>query len=124
MSEYLRAGADNWPIEVFLAGVLVIWGAWALAFYRTTAGKPPERVVVQQSRLLLGGSVLELLVAVPTHVAVRGRDDCCAGISTLIAIMFGLTVMFLSFGPGVLFLYAERWSRLRRNAPPAAPDLG
>jgi hypothetical protein len=38
----------------------------------------PPRCFKRATRWLLRGSILELLVAVPSHVIVRRRDDCCA----------------------------------------------
>jgi hypothetical protein len=59
-------------------------------------------------RTLIVGSVMELLVAVPTHIIVRRRPECCAGIETGIAICVGVAVMFVAFGPSVFLLYYRR----------------
>ena len=72
----------------------------------------PMDVVTRQCRYLLKGSILELLVAVPTHIVARARDYCCAGFWTFFGIAFGVSVMLFSFGPGVFFLFAARWKRL------------
>ena len=95
-----------------LAG-LVIWCAWAVLFYRTSRVSEAGDVVSRQCRLMLKGSILELLIAVPTHIVARSRDYCCAGIMTFIGLTLGISVMLFSFGPAVFFLYAERWRRLR-----------
>ena len=78
-------------------------------------------VVTRQCRLLFRGSVLELFVAVPTHVVARVRDYCCAGTWTFIGIATGLAVMLFAFGPAVFFLFVARWKRLHpesRLSPP------
>ena len=74
------------------------------------------------ARTLFAGSILELLVAVPSHVIVRGRDECCAGIYTTIGLVTGISVMLLSLGPGVYFLYIDRMARIRQPAPEAGPS--
>jgi hypothetical protein len=92
--------------------MFVLWAVWSLAFYRTGRGAAAMDVVTRQCRYLLKGSILELLVAVPTHIVARGRDYCCAGVLTFLGIAFGVGVMLFSFGPGVFFLFAARWKRL------------
>jgi len=92
--------------------LLVSWAAWAAVFRRFAAGEP-DALVERLTRWLLRGSILELLVAVPSHVIARRRNDCCAPVLTFWGIATGLTVMLLSFGPGVLFLFAQRLRRLK-----------
>ena len=62
---------------------------------------------------VLQRSILELTIAIPTHIYVRQRNDCCAPYNTLIGILVGLSVAFLTFGPGLFFLFAERVRRKR-----------
>lgn|GEM_PF-2160057 len=57
------------------------------------------------------------LVAIPCHIMTRQRNDCCAPFVSDLGIAAGISVMLLSFGPGVLFLYSERLRRLQpRNS--------
>jgi hypothetical protein len=91
---------------------LVIWCAWAILFYRSGKERNPEDAVSRQCSLLLKGSVLELLIAVPTHIVARSRDYCCAGFMTFFGLTMGISVMLFAFGPAVFFLYADRWRRL------------
>lgn len=94
-------------------GVLLgLWALWTVVFYRINRDAPAMDVVTRQCRYLLKGSILELLVAVPTHIVARMRDYCCAGFWTFLGIAFGVAVMLFSFGPGVFFLFAARWKRL------------
>jgi len=72
----------------------------------------PDDLVSRQCRCLLKGSVLELLIAVPTHIVARYRDYCCAGFMTFIGLTMGVSVMLFAYGPAVFFLFAERWKRL------------
>jgi hypothetical protein len=64
--------------------------------------------------------MLELLVAAPTPIVVRRRDCCCAGFLRFCGIVFGVAVMLLSFGPGVFFLFVDRWKRVHPQIPEMA----
>lgn len=94
------------------AGVAA-WCLWAALFYRMSRAADPQDFVSRLCNTLLKGSILELLVAVPTHIVARCRDYCCAGIMTFVGLTLGMSVMLFSFGPGVFFLFVARWRRLR-----------
>jgi hypothetical protein len=100
-----------------LGAAIGSWIVWAFIFLRLTRAQAPEAVVLHQARGLLKGSIAELLVAVPSHIIVRHRHDCCADVFTFFGITMGLSVMLLSFGPGVFLLYAARFQRLRAARP-------
>lgn len=91
---------------------LVLWLLWAVLFYLLyrNSTDPVTRAV----SWLLRGSVLELLVAVPTHVIVRRRNDCCAPLVTGFGITTGIAIMLLAFGPSVLLLFKKRMERYQR----------
>jgi hypothetical protein len=95
-----------------LAGFIIVWLIWGAVFYRWSRKLEPKVFVEKQCRLLFRGSVLELLIAVPTHILARSKDYCCAGFSTFVGIALGISVMIISFGPGIFFLYADRWKKL------------
>jgi hypothetical protein len=121
ISEFIRRGdaADGWGgWGAILLGVLT-WAAWSVVFVRMGRQTPPADVVTRLCRLLFKGSVLELLIAVPTHIVARYRNYCCAGFLTFIGLAMGISVMLFSFGPAVFFLFAERWKRLH---PPASDE--
>jgi hypothetical protein len=89
-----------------LIGVGILWAIWGVVFYLYLRNK--SDVVRRIMTWLLRGSVLELLVAVPCHVLVRRKDQCCAPMVTSFGIVTGIAIMLLSFGPSVLFLYKKR----------------
>ncbi|HTX22502.1 MAG TPA: hypothetical protein VMD27_11695 [Candidatus Aquilonibacter sp.] len=86
----------------------VFWIIWAFIFHRFAKSDEPDAFIKRAVRWLLRGSILELIVAVPSHVIARRRDDCCAPVGTFWGIATGISVMLLCFGPGVYFLFAER----------------
>ena len=96
-----------------IAVIALLWLIWAAVFYRFARADDPDALVKRTTRWLLRGSILELLVAVPSHIIVRNRHGCCAPFGTFWGIATGLAIMLLCFGPGVFFLFAERMRRLR-----------
>jgi hypothetical protein len=97
---------ERYLSNVAVLSLFAIWLLWAGLFYlyaRKYSGATTRAVT-----WLLRGSILELLVAVPCHVIVRRREECCAPVVTGLGITTGLAIMLLSFGPSVLFLYKRR----------------
>ncbi len=93
---------------VALIFLLVNWVAWSCIFRAFARNADPGSYIRKLMKWLLRGTILELLIAVPSHVIVRHKDVCCAHGITAVGIATGLTVMLMSFGPGIYFLYAER----------------
>lgn len=91
----------------------VLWMLWGWLFYRATRGDDSPAAIQRVVRWLVQGSILELLVAVPSHLVVRARGDCCAPMVTFWGMACGISVMLMAFGPGVFFLFANRMRRLR-----------
>ncbi|CAK0781609.1 conserved membrane hypothetical protein [Gammaproteobacteria bacterium] len=103
-------GGDELPLIVGVG--LASWVFWVVYFYSFAKTSTPENTIAKLQRAMLTGSILELLIAIPTHIIARQRDYCCAGILTFIGIISGLSVMLFAFGPAIYFLFAERWQRL------------
>ena len=93
------------------AGVIFVginWLIWSWVFYRFTYRCEPASLTSRLMKWLMRGSIVELLIAVPSHIIVRHREDCCAPTITFWGIVTGLVVMIIAFGPGIFFLFAER----------------
>jgi hypothetical protein len=106
----ISAWGDVCGVILTLVG---FWIIWAVIFRSFAKSDDPDALLKRITRWLLHGSILELLVAVPSHVIVRRRDDCCAPAGTFWGIATGISVMLLCFGPGVFFLFVERCQRLQ-----------
>ncbi|MGH7942534.1 MAG: hypothetical protein ACREFR_15840 [Limisphaerales bacterium] len=107
-----HAPQGNWDSWIFVLLGLLTWFIWALVFSRISRLASPPDFVSRHCRALFKGSILELLVAVPSHIVARCRDYCCAGFWTFIGLTMGISVMLFAYGPAVFFLFAERWKRL------------
>jgi hypothetical protein len=88
--------------------VLGSWVIWATVFYCFGHAQDMPALVQRLSRWLVKGSIVELLVAVPCHIIVRHRNDCCAPGITFFGIAAGLAVMAIAFGPSILILANNR----------------
>lgn len=95
----------------FFVWLMALWAGWGAVFFVYCRRAPAA--IASMVGWLLAGSVLELLVAVSTHVIVRRRGDCSAPVVTGFGIATGLAVMLACFGPGVLALYLKRHERYR-----------
>jgi hypothetical protein len=110
----LSAGAALWgdesleSLKLPILFILFSWAGWAWVFRGFAHATDPRAYLRRLMKWLLAGSILELLVAVPSHIVVRQKDVCCAHGLTAIGIATGLVVILMSFGPGLYFLYAER----------------
>ncbi len=109
----LHEMGGSWVIWTGIALGVGAWIAWAVIFFRMSRVMEPDDLISRLCKYMLKGSILELMIAVPTHIVARCRDYCCAGIMTFIGLTLGISVMLFSFGPGVFFLFAARWRRVR-----------
>jgi hypothetical protein len=94
---------------------VIAWIAWSVIFYRNYKSDDPESYVSMLTSWLLKGSILQLIVAVPSHIISRSRNECCAPPLTLLGIITGIAIALMSFGPGILFLYAKRIKDKRKS---------
>ncbi|CAN5573359.1 hypothetical protein BH10PLA1_BH10PLA1_07940 [soil metagenome] len=103
------------PSQWLWAGPVLVWLGWCVVFWIATRSRDPLTVAARFHRWLIGGSVLELLVAVPSHIIVRMRNVCCEDIVTGSAICLGAMVIFIAFGPSVFLLFWRRTRQIRQG---------
>ena len=105
-------GLHWWEI---ISTPILSWIVWGILFYRFSRNDTDP--VTRAVSWLFRGSVLELLVAVPAHVMVRRRHECCAPMVTGFGITSGIAIMLMSFGPSVLLLFKKRMERYETKEP-------
>jgi hypothetical protein len=106
LSEYADEKMDS--AEAIPVAAACVWILWTGIFIPMAFAFDPTSIGMKLHRLLIAGSLMELLIAVPCHIVVRRRPDCCAGIVTGMAICVGVGVMLVSFGPSVFLLFYRR----------------
>lgn len=110
---------DNWPdCTVLLLWIILPanWLLWMVVFRLFANNRGPISYIHRIVKWLMRGSILELLIAVPSHIIVRHKNVCCAHLTTAAGIAAGLAVMFFAFGPGLYYLYRERINRKKPDA--------
>jgi hypothetical protein len=109
IGEYVR---HEWSTTALIGIPGCVWAMWTIIFGLISRSTEPAGLAWKLQKLVVSGSALELLIAVPTHIVVRRRPDCCAGLETGIGICVGVSVMIVAFGPAVLLLYWKRWKQI------------
>ena len=65
--------------RILLASTVLVWVVWIVLFAFLSRSVDRLTLSDRMYQMLLAGSVAELLVAVPMHLIVRRRAQCCAG---------------------------------------------
>jgi hypothetical protein len=111
------ATTAHFPTAEFPIGsIALFWIAWGILFWRAHSNRDPHGFTAFMTRWLLRGSILEMLVAIPSHIISRHRHECCAPYVTLFGLVAGLSIALLSFGPGLFFLFAKKIREKTRAA--------
>ncbi|HEX3151298.1 MAG TPA: hypothetical protein VHR66_24685 [Gemmataceae bacterium] len=120
--EYLEGSGSSPEMEVanwlVVVGTGLVWLGWMVLFGWLSRSVSPQTINDRMYQLLLAGSVLELLVALPMHLVVRRRTECCAGLATGLGIGVGLFVMLIALGPAVFFLFYRRYHQAYADRRP------
>lgn len=103
------------PAFIIIFIVVLLWIGWIIFFWLVSRSLDPLSLSARLYKSLLLGSALELVIAVPMHLWVRRRPECCAGMGTGLAICLGALTALVAFGPGVFFLYTRRWNQVYRE---------
>jgi hypothetical protein len=119
--DYLADPVGSVMLTVASTLGLLGWIFWGCFFWRASRKENEGSWLNRLRTYLLAGSIAELLIAVPSHIYVRNKNECCAGLGTFVGLSTGLSVLLFAFGPGVFFLFAERVASLQR-ARDAAPE--
>jgi hypothetical protein len=115
---YPAINSDNagWAV---LAACIGLWIGWGILFGLMLRHRHAEDIGLTLHRRLIAGSIIELLIAVPCHIIVRRRHECCGGIATGIGICLGTLIALIAFGPSVFLLYHRRIKMIRPKTPNA-----
>ncbi len=102
------SGSPKVWVGSFLGALGALWAFWGTLFYRSYASADPLSFSNRTTRWLMKGSILEVIVAIPSHIISRNRGECCAPMFSLLGIATGLSIALMAFGPSVFLLFAKR----------------
>jgi hypothetical protein len=100
--------------NILTYALLIAWIPWFCIFAFVLVGEWIQRYR-KMYRLLLGGTLLELVVTIPVDIAVRRRTKCYCGEGTFVAMIIGISSLFWVLGPGIVLLFLARCIQRRKN---------
>lgn len=105
LAELFNQEHSTWFEYLFWAILAISWATWGFVFYVHCQRVGRYIALKKMTVGVLGGSLVELLVSVPSHIIVSRRPGCFVGIYTMLGIIAGLCVMLWAFGPGIALLF-------------------
>ena len=110
-------GNEDWLTYAFWTIVGLAWFVWSIIFFIWGTKKDRYKTLRNLLSTMFAGSLLSLLITIPSHIVVSKRPGCFVGMMTAMGIISGIFVMLWAFGPGIilLFLREKRRIELQRN---------
>lgn len=125
---------DDWPqwMQWLLWVALPVnWMVWVVIFRLFAKRVEPKSYIRRIVKWLMRGSILELLVAVPSHIIVRHKDVCCAHMTSAAGIAAGPGRHVLRLRPRPLLplhgphqRQKTKYARTSRQTTPQNPGRG
>lgn len=119
LMELIKVGGEHFPHNLWIIFGFS-WLIWGVFFFIYSQGVERYRTLRRFITIILTGSLVELLAAIPSHIVVSRRPGCFVGFLTMWGIIGGMYVMLWAFGPGVilLFLHEKRRIELKESEKP------
>ncbi len=109
----------------FWSILLLGWIGWGFLLFAYTRKLARFKAISRLAKVLLAGSLAELLATVPSHILVSRRPGCLVGLFTMLGIIAGVCVMVFSFGPMIVLLFLRpRYRREREESTPYCDVCG
>lgn len=117
LGELILKNQGEWFAYAFWAIVVIGWLIWGFIFFIWGMRTQRYKILRNVISTMFAGSLLSLMISIPSHLIVVKRPGCLVGLSTALGIISGIFVMLWAFGPGIvlLFLREIRKAQLLRN---------
>ncbi len=99
-------------VPIVLTVIWLFWGLVIIFYYRV---KDQDNAFRHTMDAVFKASIAETLIAIPTHIITRQREDCCAPYVSMVGIITGCVIFLFAFGPGALILYRIRFKKKLRT---------
>jgi len=117
LAELIFESPGDWFDYAFWAIVALSWLAWGVIFFIWGTKTQRYKTLRNFVSTMFAGSLLSLMISIPSHIIVSKRPGCLVGLGTVLGIYSGVFVMFWAFGPGIILLFLReiRKAQLLRN---------
>jgi len=89
---------------------------WLGAGWVLARGVPRETALGRMIALVLAGSWIEFMVALPVELVTRDRTkDCPCASGSWVALVCAGPLLLWSIGPGIFLLYRYEWQRTQED---------
>ncbi len=106
---------NGYPLPPLLA-LLAAWAIWIVVFFIYFRQRDHFNWAGKILRGLIGGSILELLIAGPAQALSSEQKDCYCARGSYTGLVLGGTVLFWCFGPGIALLFIRERQRRQQLA--------
>lgn len=101
-------------LQLLLTAMGFAWVIWGIVFGLYFQDCDHRTVVGRLTRILLVGTIVELLISIPAYAtALREQDDCYCAKGSYTGLVFGCTALFWLFGPGIFLLMLRERRRYK-----------
>jgi len=113
----LDVQGEDWFVYPFWIAIGLSWIVWGIVFFIRYKDTGRYKTLKKLISTIITGSLIELLIAVPSHLIVTRRGGWLVDLLTACGITGGIAVMLWAFGPGIilLFLYERQKKELQYN---------
>jgi len=113
----LDVQGEDWFVYLFWIVIGLTWIVWGIFFFIRYKDTGCYKTLKKLISTIIAGSLIELLIAIPSHLIVTRRGGWFVDLLTACGVTGGIAVMLWAFGPGIilLFLYERYRKELQQN---------
>ena len=113
----LDVQGKDWFVYPFWITIGLSWIVWGIVFFTRYKDTGLYKTLKKLIFTIITGSLIELLIAIPSHLIVTRQGGWLVNLLTACGITGGVAVVLWAFGPGIilLFLYERHRKELQQN---------